>query len=450
MSYLDLVQIMRINLSPNDLVQICRFLGISDDVLKETTHFRRIVELGQLMENKLPELALAIKSVRSDLVIPVTFDNRILFSPKGSGGKPLPDASLIEIPLDQSNKRIVNLESENSDPQVKALLERANELTNQVIRLANQNVYKATMENLEKAKELLRTKYDKVEDWPLHLSRAEVLLDRVRAELYREEQAIKLRRIAIETQQADYDRQRIAEQRLDWLIPLVCAFYITLLIVVGVITTRITSNDYVVPLLDVPISVIFWSGLGGVSAMIYRYYKRQQISSVTMETRLLVARPIIGAMVGMLVYKVRSMLLVLSGQDVNVGSQYSIQHDVFLALIWLVSFSDYLFEQVIVKLAGNLTGQDTQEALLSVSKVQQTEIAALEAMAANQKLAELSQLIAENSGKLETEVLGELKELKARLGNDRVGHMASESNLSNRLSNATKSTPEAESSPGLT
>lgn len=118
----------------------------------------------------------------------------------------------------------------------------------------------------------------------------------------------------------------------------------------------------------VPARILIWSGLGSFTAILYRFYKSSGRINFEKEFRWLIARPIIGIIMGGLAYlALASGVLILnstpgsvtpSGIDIDtLGEQWQ-----YWIIAFLAGFSDKFYEQVIEWLTSRFTaGEEDKE-----------------------------------------------------------------------------------------
>jgi|GEM_PF-6835071 len=144
------------------------------------------------------------------------------------------------------------------------------------------------------------------------------------------------------------------EKMWRWIVPILILSYIVAIVVSITLGQRYYTSQMEIPLLGVPVSVIIWASLGSLGAILYRFYTRQPGRLVD-EVRWLVARPIIGIIMGALGY-----LTVLSGIFAFGGaSAADAASNSRPQLMWLVAFlggfSDRFFESVIDGVIGRFS-----------------------------------------------------------------------------------------------
>lgn len=148
------------------------------------------------------------------------------------------------------------------------------------------------------------------------------------------------------------------ERNWRWIVPGIILFYTGVVVTVIVLGSQLQADMIGIPILGVPISVLLWAGIGSLAAILYRFYTRR-IGRLGNEIKWLIARPIIGIIMGALAY-----LTILSGLFVFSGAT-GVNADIALAkpqLIWLLAFlggfSDKFFETIIAGLIGRLSHSD--------------------------------------------------------------------------------------------
>jgi hypothetical protein len=141
------------------------------------------------------------------------------------------------------------------------------------------------------------------------------------------------------------------QRRLRHFVPALIAVYIVLLTVVILSGYHVQPTSLTLPIIGVPVSVLVWAGIGSLAAILYRFYT-QEIGRMNQELRWLIARPIIGIIMGSISYLgILSGLLILSATDGKAGS---VRDEVVWLLAFLGGFSDRFFESVISALLARV------------------------------------------------------------------------------------------------
>jgi H+/gluconate symporter-like permease len=86
-----------------------------------------------------------------------------------------------------------------------------------------------------------------------------------------------------------------------WLFVAVILLYVA--IIVAIIFYEWNSPKFLmVPMIGIPVSVVIWSLLGSLAAILYRFYNYSRIRKLYKESTWLIARPLTGVIMGMLSY----------------------------------------------------------------------------------------------------------------------------------------------------
>lgn len=212
----------------------------------------------------------------------------------------------------------------------------------------NQYLQDEALKRLQNAKQILR---EQDEDWEWMLGRAQFEVRLVHAAISKEQQI-----------------QR-GERRLSWMVPTIVIAYAAAIVAIIVFGGQAWTDTTEVPIIGVPVSILLWAAIGSLAAILYRFYTRQR-GRVAKEIRWLIARPIIGTVMGALSY-----LAVVSGLFIF-GAAAGVDPDATTArpqLLWMLAFlggfSDKVFktivDAVVDKLSGSEPGQtsntDTQQ-----------------------------------------------------------------------------------------
>ena len=113
------------------------------------------------------------------------------------------------------------------------------------------------------------------------------------------------------------------------------------------------SKNWIIPILSIPVTVVLWSMIGSLAAMLYRFNKSSD-SEMLFPMRWLFTRPVTGMVMGMIVYLLMKGVLIVSGSRIpfeSLGSQ---------EVVWLVAFfagfSDRFNDFVMNTIVGRLGG----------------------------------------------------------------------------------------------
>ncbi len=116
----------------------------------------------------------------------------------------------------------------------------------------------------------------------------------------------------------------------------------------------------------IPFQIIVWSAIGSFAAILYRFYKSPPRVNFEIEFRWLIARPIIGIIMGTLVYlALVAGLIVFTPAQSGATSAIDIQKSGQLAQYWIVAFlggfSDKFYEKIIEWLVGRLSFENESD-----------------------------------------------------------------------------------------
>ncbi|MBC7877767.1 MAG: hypothetical protein H7Y59_11415 [Anaerolineales bacterium] len=143
--------------------------------------------------------------------------------------------------------------------------------------------------------------------------------------------------------------------------------YIVFLIFIGGITaaiimgSQIWSTESVIPWLNVPISIVFWSAIGSAANMLYRYYKKDDAINIDRELRRAWARPLVGIIMGVVTYLVAVSGLILIGAATPQNINIEIKPEILSLFAFVGSFSDKIFEGVVEKVGLIATSERNDE-----------------------------------------------------------------------------------------
>lgn len=106
-----------------------------------------------------------------------------------------------------------------------------------------------------------------------------------------------------------------------------------------------TKKDVLIPVFAIPLPVIMWGAVGSLAAVLYRFYTEQRRVRFTVELRWLIARPLIGIIMGAVVYLALNTGLILFGA--NPPPAQTAHKEVYWIVSFLAGFSDKFYLGVI-------------------------------------------------------------------------------------------------------
>lgn len=156
---------------------------------------------------------------------------------------------------------------------------------------------------------------------------------------------------------------REGERKLSWIGPAIIVVYVVAVIIAVSLGSEYLTSSATIPLLQVPISAVLWAALGSLSAILYRFYHAKLAAGgISMEIRWLIARPLIGIIMGTVCYMIVDSGL--SG-DVTAGSQ---SPQLLLVIAFLGGFSDRFFESILDAVVGKVVGDDAPETIFETGE----------------------------------------------------------------------------------
>ncbi|MCB0194888.1 MAG: hypothetical protein KDJ65_23260 [Anaerolineae bacterium] len=192
---------------------------------------------------------------------------------------------------------------------------------------------------LKDAKDLLQQRYNAEEN----IGRVEFEVKRVGAVVAKEKQI------------------QLGEKRLSWIVPSLVLAYIIIIIATIFWGGQIWTDTTQIPIIGVPLSVLVWSAIGSLAAILYRFYT-QKPKKVSDEVKWLIARPVIGIIMGALAYVAIISGLLIFGT--TVGQEFDI-NNARPQTLWLVAFlggfSDKFFETIIDNVMGRFSNETKRE-----------------------------------------------------------------------------------------
>jgi len=239
-----------------------------------------------------------------------------------------------------------NLSAEELQEAYRRLLGQIEQYSDIVAETLYDNDYlqQKSLGHLQKAKMILQ---DRKQDDDLEqvLSQAQFEVQHVRADIAKEQQI------------------QQGEQRLSWVVPAIVIAYIAAIVAIIVFAGQAWTSTTEVPIIGVPASVLLWAAIGSLAAILYRFYKRQR-GRITKEIRWLIARPVIGIVMGALSY-----LAIVSGLFIFGTATGTADPGATIArpqLLWMLAFlggfSDKVFEAVVNAVVSRLSGPESSQA----------------------------------------------------------------------------------------
>ncbi len=170
------------------------------------------------------------------------------------------------------------------------------------------------------------------------------------------------------------DEERELQGERNWkMMSIGIAFAYLILLFLAIPLFRDENKTYDV--FGIPFSIIVWGGLGSFAAILYKFYKSPRRVNFEIEFRWLIARPIIGTIMGALAYlALVSGSLIFNVTTSETTPAVDLQKSGQLAQFWIVAFlagfSDKFYEKIIELLVGKFgTGKEND----SESYVEKTE-----------------------------------------------------------------------------
>lgn len=111
------------------------------------------------------------------------------------------------------------------------------------------------------------------------------------------------------------------------------------------------DKNWIMPIVSVPVTVVLWSLIGSLAAMLYRF-NRSSDSDLEDPLRWLFTRPLTGMVMGMIVYLMIKGTLIVSDSQLAIGSLGS--QEVIWLVAFLAGFSDRFSDFVLNLIVGRL------------------------------------------------------------------------------------------------
>ena len=144
---------------------------------------------------------------------------------------------------------------------------------------------------------------------------------------------------------------------LRWISPSIVLLYIVIIIGVIIFGWKSNIGSTEMPVIGIPLTVLVWSLIGSVAAILYRFYTYQirELGQVSLEISWLIARPLTGVIMGMVSYVIIvAGLLVFSNATQESSIAPVIKPQLLWAVAFLAGFSDKFFEGFIRALLSKL------------------------------------------------------------------------------------------------
>ena len=151
-----------------------------------------------------------------------------------------------------------------------------------------------------------------------------------------------------------YREEREQKEQRYWQYAAVFVMFLYIAgLVVAVTSTDAAKSNTPTPIFGVPLSVLLWGAAGSLAAILYRFYTEQGRIRFASEFRWLIARPMIGIIMGAVVYLALISGLVLLGTVNNAPAQPTDgalqvgRIEVYWVVAFLAGFSDKFYLGVI-------------------------------------------------------------------------------------------------------
>jgi len=137
------------------------------------------------------------------------------------------------------------------------------------------------------------------------------------------------------------------EKKLQKRMFIVLSLYVLLLIALILLATTYGLTSGPIPIVGIPISVLLWSSLGSIANMLYRFYKHHDVEDVELELRWYSARPLVGMIMGIVIYLVLQAGVIFLSFATSQSSTGQIKDEILWLFSFIGGFSDRFFEVMI-------------------------------------------------------------------------------------------------------
>lgn len=152
--------------------------------------------------------------------------------------------------------------------------------------------------------------------------------------------------MVLSNQEKEQEREQ-RDRRQRWIVLGVAAFLLLLVALLGFTLRDFWTPDMSVPVVGLPISIIIWSFIGGVAAMLQAFVDSKKTKPISINYEWLLWRPIVGMIMGCVVYLAISAGLVVLGSD-DISNLSNARNQFFLwALAFMGGFSDKIYHSCI-------------------------------------------------------------------------------------------------------
>jgi hypothetical protein len=142
------------------------------------------------------------------------------------------------------------------------------------------------------------------------------------------------------------EREQKDERYWQYAAVITMLVYVALLVVAALSTVK-NQEMLGTSILGVPLSVILWGATGSLAAILHRFYTEQGRIRFAAEFRWLIARPVIGIIMGAVVYLAFFSGLILLGAEGSSTPAAPGERKVFWIIAFLAGFSDKVYLGVI-------------------------------------------------------------------------------------------------------
>jgi hypothetical protein len=151
--------------------------------------------------------------------------------------------------------------------------------------------------------------------------------------------------------------------RLRWLSPTLVLVYIVIIIGIIIFGWETNAGFMEMPVIGIPLSVLLWSLIGSVAAILYRFYtyRIRELSQINLEITWLIARPLTGVIMGMVSYVfIIAGLFVFGAATQSTIGVPATKPQLLWAVAFLAGFSDKFFEGFIRTVTSKLSSSTSQ------------------------------------------------------------------------------------------
>jgi hypothetical protein len=176
----------------------------------------------------------------------------------------------------------------------------------------------------------------------------------------------------VENEQKEREEQHKQEMQVQREVFLWLLFYLIIIGLIILLSGSALTSTTIVPLLGIPASIILWSAIGSMTNLLYKFYKQDSPRNTQQELRWVYARPLVGIVMGMVLYLTITSGLMVLGAVTPKSGNIELRTELLCLFAFMGGFSDKIFEGVIEKIGlismPEKEAKEDYEKLLEIAK----------------------------------------------------------------------------------